>query len=101
MLCKLNEEMAVDQTEDSPTLTQQQLVPHRGQFYLGSIANRSQLQLRSKFENSHHWGLDEPMAIPEGKEACRDEFGHCYELEQQVLEQSKQIQICGPCSEFG
>ena len=41
------------------------------------------------------------MAIPEGKEACQDEFRHCYELEQQVLEQSKQIQVCGPCSEFG
>ena len=41
------------------------------------------------------------MATPEGKEARRDEFGHCYELEQQDLEQSKQIQVCSPCSEFG
>ena len=33
------------------------------------------------------------MPIPEGRGACQDEFGHCYELEQQVLQQLKWIQV--------
>ena len=40
------------------------------------------------------------MVVLKGRGVYQDESRHYYGLEQQVLEQLKQIRVCGPFSKF-